>query len=234
MNLPQSDKRLIVALDMSNSDTARDLVHELGSLVNFYKIGLAMFGAGGFELAKDLKQKHNKRVFLDLKLFDIDATISAAVDGIVASLTPDFLTVHGDPHIVSAAIQARGAAATQILAVTILTSQDRSDLDAAMLTQGSVEDIVVERANRALACGADGVICSPLESRCIRSLATANGRLIVTPGTRPYGAPQQGQKRVSTPAEAIRNGADHLVIGRPITKSTNPRQTVQQILEELP
>lgn len=234
MNSSQSDQRLIVALDMSDSDTARDLVNELGSLVNFYKIGLAMLCAGGFELAMDLKQKYHKRVFLDLKLFDIDATISAAVHGIVSSLAPDFLTVHGDPHIVSAAIKARGATATQILAVTILTSQDRSDLDAAMLTQGSVQDIVVERANRALACGADGVICSPLEACHIRSLATANGKLIVTPGTRPHGAPQQGQKRVSTPAEAIRNGANHLVIGRPITQSTNRRQTVRQILEELP
>ncbi len=228
-----SDERLIVALDMPDADRARELVTELGSLVNFYKIGLGMLCSGGLKLAMDLKSKNGKRIFLDLKLFDIDATVAAAVRSI-ASLNPDFLTVHGDPHIVKAAVEAGAQSSMKILAVTILTSLDRDDLDAAMLAAGQVRDIAIERAKRALACGADGIICSPLEAKDIRGLEQAGGKLIVTPGTRPLGSPRQGQKRVATPREAIRDGADHLVIGRPITESASPRQAVMTILESLP
>ncbi len=227
------DERLIVALDTPGPDSALTLVARLGDLVNFYKIGLGMLSAGGLELAAELKRGHGKRVFLDLKLFDISAVVSAAVSSI-SELNPDFLTVHGDPHVIRAAVEARRSAATRILAVTVLTSLDRSDLDEAMLADGSVNDIAVERARRAFVFGADGVISSPLEARQIRGLDSARGKLIVTPGTRPRGALRLGQKRISTPSEAIGNGADHLVVGRPVTQSPDPVKTVRDILKELP
>ena len=163
MNSHESDDRLIIALDTPDSASALGLASQLGNLVSFYKIGLGMLCAGGLELAAELKDSHGKRVFLDLKLFDIAATVSAAVSSIVR-LNPDFLTVHGDPHVVRAAVAARGSAPTRILAVTVLTSLDRGDLDDSMLTAGSVSETAVERARRAFACGADGVISSPLEA----------------------------------------------------------------------
>lgn len=229
----RSDDRLIVALDFPDPDASRTLVAELGGLVGFYKIGLGMIAGGGLEFAVELKQDLGKRVFLDLKLFDIGATVFSAVRGIVG-LDPDFLTVHGDPHVVRAAAAARGDAATRLLAVSVITSLDRADLDESMIAGGGVAEITAERSSRAFLNGADGVICSPLEADSVRRLPGAAGKLIVTPGTRPAGAAQHDQKRTATPAEAVRCGADHIVIGRPVTQSTDPRASVQRILEELP
>lgn len=234
MALQTSDNQLIVALDLPDKNSALSLVKELGSLVNFYKIGLSMLSSGGLSLARELKHNHQKRVFLDLKLFDIEATVSTAVRSIVNKVEPDFLTVHGDPHVVRAATQAKQNSQTQILAVTILTSLDRDDLDESMLCDGEVVNIAVERANRALKCGADGVISSPLEAKKIRNLDAAVGRLIITPGTRPIGSNYLDQKRVATPAEALLSGANHIVIGRPITQSQNPKIIVRDILKSLP
>ena len=229
----RSDDRLIVALDFPDPDASRALVAELGGLVGFYKIGLGMIAGGGLEFAAELKQELGKRVFLDLKLFDIGATVSSAVRGIVG-LGPDFLTVHGDPHVVRAAAAARGDAATRLIAVSVMTSLDRADLDESMITGGGVAEIAAERSSRAFLNGADGVICSPLEADSVRRLPGAAGKLIVTPGTRPAGAAHDDQKRTATPAEAVRRGADHIVIGRPVTQSPDPRAAVRRILEDLP
>lgn len=227
-----SDDRLIVALDVPNVIHGLDLATRLGDSVSFYKIGLGMLTGGGLALANELKQDHGKRIFLDMKLFDISATITAAVRGI-AQFDLDFLTVHGDPHVVSAAREGAEGSATKILAVTVLTSLDRSDLDAACIKAGDITALVVERAALAFEAGADGVIASPHEAGLIRALPEAYGKLIVTPGVRPAGADVGDQKRVATPAMAIANGADHVVVGRPIWQAPDPRQAAQSILAEL-
>ncbi|WP_299836648.1 orotidine-5'-phosphate decarboxylase [uncultured Jannaschia sp.] len=226
----RADDRLIVALDVPNALAGLDLAARLGDAVSFYKIGLGMLTGGGLALANELKAEHGKRIFLDMKLFDIGATVEAAVRGL-AQFELDFLTVHGDPHIVDAAAQAKGD--TKILAVTILTSLDRADLDAALIAPGDVPELVVERARRALAAGADGVIASPQEAAAIRALPEATGKLIVTPGVRPAGAALGDQKRVATPAEAIRAGADHVVVGRPVWTAPDPAAAARTILREL-
>ena len=216
-----TDDRLIVALDVANALEGERLADALGDSVAFYKIGLGMLTGGGLALANELKSR-GKRVFLDMKLFDIGATVEAAVRGL-AQFELDFLTVHGDPHVVRAAVNGRGSAPTRILAVTVLTSLDRGDLDAAMIEAGEPAAIVVERARRAFAAGADGVIVSPQEAAAIRALPEAAGKLIVTPGVRPAGASADDQKRVATPAQAIAAGADHVVIGRPIWAAADPK-----------
>ena len=161
-----ADDRIIIALDLPGAHQSQALADRLGARASFYKIGLGMLAGGGLDLARSLKAQ-GKRVFLDLKLFDIGATIESAARG-AAGLGVDFLTVHGDPHVVAAARRGVGDAETKVLAVTILTSLDRSDLDAAMIILGDVADLVTERARRALAAGADGVIASPQESARIR------------------------------------------------------------------
>ena len=227
-----ADDRLIIALDVPNVLDGLDLVSRIGDAVSFYKIGLGMLTGGGLALANELKQEHGKRVFLDMKLFDISATVERAVAGI-AAYELDFLTVHGDPHVVEAAIKGRGDAPTKILAVTVLTSLDRSDLDSCLIQNGDLSDIVVERAKRALSAGADGVIASAQEASRVRALPEADGKLIVTPGIRPAGAVLGDQKRVMTPAEAIRAGADHIVVGRPVWAADNPALSAMSIQKDL-
>lgn len=227
-----SDDRLIVALDVPNIVTGLDLANRLGSSVSFYKIGLGMLTGGGLALANELKQEHGKRIFLDMKFFDIGATVEAAVRGI-AQYDIDFLTVHGDPHVVKAAKQGAAGTNMKILAVTILTSLDRDDLDRSMYKSGDVQDLVVERAGRAFDAGADGVIASPQEAGLIRALPESEGRLIVTPGVRPAGADKGDQKRITTPAQAIANGSDHIVVGRPIWQATDPRAEAEAIVREM-
>lgn len=227
-----SDDRLIVAMDVPNVLEGLELAKVLGDSVSFYKIGLGMLTGGGLALANELKQEHGKRIFLDMKFFDIGATVEAAVRG-VAQFDLDFLTVHGDPHVVRAAREGAGGSNMKILAVTILTSLDREDLDASCIKPGTVADLVQERAAIALSNGADGVIASPQEAALIRALPEAEGKLIVTPGVRPAGASLGDQKRVMTPAQAIANGADHVVVGRPIWQAANPKAAAQAILAEL-
>ena len=227
-----ADDRLIVALDVPDALAGLKLAQDLGDAVSFYKIGLGMLTGGGLALANELKAEHGKRIFLDMKLFDIGATIEAAVRGI-ARYDLDFLTVHGDPHVVRAAKAGAGASDLKILAVTILTSLDRGDLDAGMIRAGNVAEIVCERAARALGAGADGVIASPQEARAIRALPEAAGKLIVTPGVRPAGSAPGDQKRVATPAQAIADGADHIVVGRPVWAAPDPRAAAAAILAEL-
>jgi orotidine-5'-phosphate decarboxylase len=227
-----SDDRLIVAMDVHNIVAGLDLATKLGDAVSFYKIGLGMLTGGGLALANELKQEHGKRIFLDMKFFDIGATVEAAVRGI-AQYDLDFLTVHGDPHVIRAAKEGAAGSNLKILAVTILTSLDREDLDRSMYKAGDVQDLVVERAGRAFDAGADGVIASPQESGLIRALPESAGRLIVTPGVRPAGADAGDQKRITTPADAIKNGSDHIVVGRPIWKAADPRAAAQAIVAEM-
>ena len=228
-----SDDRLIVALDVPNALAGLALAEKLGDAVSFYKIGLGMLTGGGLGLANELKQEHGKRIFLDMKLFDIGATVENAVRGL-AQFDLDFLTVHGDPNVVRAAKEGASGKDLKILAVTILTSLDRNDLDANLIKPGEMQDLVTERAGLALAAGADGVIASPQEAGRIRALPEAKGRLIVTPGVRPTGSDAGDQKRIATPAKAITDGADHIVIGRPIWQAANPQQTTRTILASLP
>jgi orotidine-5'-phosphate decarboxylase len=227
-----SDDRLIVALDVPNVVQGLDLAARLGDAVSFYKIGLGMLTGGGFALANELKQDHGKRIFLDMKLFDIGATIEAAVRGI-AQYDLDFLTVHGDPQVVRAACEGKRGKDLKILAVTVLTSLDRADLDANLIKPGDIHDITLERAAKALEAGADGVIASPQEAAMIRALPQAAGRLIVTPGVRPAGAASGDQKRIATPAKAISDGANHIVVGRPIWQAADPAAAARAIVAEL-
>jgi orotidine-5'-phosphate decarboxylase len=227
-----TDDRLIVALDVPNALAGLELAQRLGDAVSFYKIGLGMLTGGGLALADELKQQHGKRIFLDLKLFDISATVAAAVRGL-AQYDLDFLTVHGDPHVVRAARDGVGDKALKILAVTILTSQDRADLDAGCIKPGDVAEIVAERAARAFDAGAHGVIASPQEAAMIRALPQSAGRLIVTPGVRPMGADAGDQKRIATPAQALADGADYIVVGRPIWQAADPRAAAAAIRADM-
>ncbi|MEL0439061.1 orotidine-5'-phosphate decarboxylase [Phycobacter sp. K97] len=229
---PLADDRLIVAMDVPNALDGLKLAETLGDAVSFYKIGLGMLTGGGLALANELKQEHGKRIFLDMKLFDIGATVENAVRGL-AQFDLDFLTVHGDPYVVRAAKEGAAGKEMKILAVTILTSLDRADLDSALIKPGEIRDLVQERAGNAFAAGADGVIASPQEAALIRALPEAEGKLIVTPGVRPAGADLGDQKRVATPASAIADGADHIVVGRPIWRAADPLKAAEAILEEL-
>jgi orotidine-5'-phosphate decarboxylase len=224
--------QLIVALDVPDALAGLKLAEQIGDAVNFYKIGLGMLTGGGLALANELKAEHGKRIFLDMKLFDIGATVEAAVRGL-AQFDLDFLTVHGDPYVVRAAKEGAGGNDLKILAVTILTSLDRADLDAALIKDGTIPDLAVERAARALEAGADGVIASPQEAALIRALPEAADKLIVTPGVRPAGADKGDQKRIATPAQAIKDGADHIVVGRPIWQSPDPRGAAQAIQTQI-
>ncbi len=223
---------LIVALDVPNALDGLKLATEIGDAASFYKIGLGMLTGGGLALANELKSEHGKRIFLDMKFFDIPATVEAAVRGI-AQFDLDFLTVHGDPYVVRAAKEGAAASDMKILAVTILTSLDRADLDDALIRPGTVADLVIERAARAMVAGADGVICSPQEAAMIRALPESDGKLIVTPGVRPAGSDKGDQKRIATPAQAISDGADHIVVGRPVWRAENPRAAAQAIQDEI-
>ncbi|MCC5988384.1 MAG: orotidine-5'-phosphate decarboxylase [Pararhodobacter sp.] len=230
--MTRCDERLIVALDVPDALSGLKLAEALGDSVGFYKIGLGMLTGGGLALARELKDEHAKRIFLDMKFFDIPATVEAAVAGI-ARFGLDFLTVHGDPHVVRAAKRGAGDSGLKILAVTVLTSLDRADLDAALIVPGALPDLVVERARRAFEAGADGVIASPQEAAAIRALPLAAGKMIVTPGVRPAGADKGDQKRIATPGAAIRAGADHIVVGRPVWQAADPRAAARAVLDEL-
>ena len=231
------DDRLIVALDLPDAVAGLAMADRLGDAVSFYKIGLGMLTGGGLALALELKRDHGKRIFMDLKLFDIPATVTAAVRGL-AVFDLDFLTVHGDPHVVRAAVAGRGpdhgTGPMKILAVTILTALDRADLDEGLIRDGALPGLVVERARRAFLAGADGVIASPQEAAAIRAQPEAAGRLIVTPGVRPPGGDAGDQKRTATPHSAIAGGADHVVVGRPVWQAADPRAAALAILAGLP
>ncbi|MDG3041281.1 orotidine-5'-phosphate decarboxylase [Roseicyclus marinus] len=231
--ISKADDRLIVALDVDNALQGLALAERIGDAASFYKIGLGMLTGGGLALANELKQEHGKRIFLDMKFFDIGATVEKAVRGI-AAFDLDFLTVHGDPQVVAAAKQGASGTGLKILAVTILTSNDRADLDANLIVPGDMAEIVAARAARAFEAGADGVIASPHEAAMIRALPQASNRLIVTPGVRPVGSDAGDQKRIATPGAAITAGADHIVVGRPIWQAEDPAAAARAIMADLP
>ena len=219
--------RLIVALDVESVEAARALISKLGDSVSFYKIGLELAYAGGLGLASELKQA-GKRVFLDLKLHDIGATVERATRQI-ARLGVDFLTIHGFTQTMRAA--RAGAGGLRLLAVAVMTSYDDADLREAGYALG-VAELAALRARQARELGVDGLILSPLELARIRALVGPK-MLLVTPGVRPAGAEANDQKRVMTPGQAILAGADHLVIGRPITRAADPRAAAEDIVAEI-
>ncbi len=222
-------EKLIVALDYWNIEDARKLVRDLGDEVSFYKVGLGLQLVGGNEFARELIAE-GKRVFLDYKYYDIEETVQRAVAQ-AAELKIAFLTVHGVASIMKAAVAGRGNSDMKILGVTVLTSMDAEDIKE-MGFECSVEDLVVARARRALEVGVDGVVASALEAAELRK-QTNNKLMIVSPGIRPSGGARHDQKRVATPFEAMRAGADYLVLGRPIYAAENPKAAAQAIIQEM-
>jgi orotidine-5'-phosphate decarboxylase len=220
---------IIVALDVSSAAEARAMVDRIGPRVNFYKVGLELYAASGMDLVRELLGS-GKEVFLDLKFYDIPETVSRAVAR-VAETGVRFLTVHAVSSVMRAAVAARAGSALQILGVTVLTSFGPEDIDD-LGYQGTIAELVARRAGRAMELGVDGVVASPLEAARVRSIIGPKG-LLVTPGVRSAGADAGDQKRTGTPAQAIRDGASYLVIGRQVTRAADPAAEVDRILFEI-
>lgn len=227
--LAQARERLIVALDHWDIGEAERLVDVLGDEASFYKLGLGLQLGGGEALAKRLLAR-GKRVFLDYKYLDIEETIRTAVRR-AADFGIDFLTVHASGSIMRAAVEGRGTSPLKLLGVTVLTSMDAQDIRD-MGFPCEVDELVLARAKKALEAGADGVIASAREAAMIRGAASGK-LLIVTPGIRPRDTADDEQKRTATPAAALRDGADYLVVGRAITKAADPAAAVRSILSEM-
>ncbi len=221
--------RLIIALDLPSVEEARAMVGRIGDAGAFYKIGYQLAYAGGLPFAEELI-RDGKKVFLDLKLHDIGNTVEEGVRS-VARLGASLLTVHAYPQTMRAALKGKAGSSLAILAVTVLTSYDDVDLADAGYDLTPAE-LVARRAAQARDIGIDGIVCAPTEASAVRALVGTD-RLIVTPGVRPAGTDAGDQKRVMTPADAIRCGATHLVVGRPITAAGDPRQATLAIAEEM-
>ena len=221
--------RLIVALDVPSVKDAESMVTRLGSSVSFYKLGYQLTFAGGLPFAAGLIAA-GKQVFLDLKLHDIGNTVAKGVES-VAQMGATFLTVHAYPQTMKAAVEGKGGSKLKILAVTVLTSYDAADLQAAGYSLG-VSDLVARRAEQARAIGIDGLVCSPEEAANLRGIVGA-GMALVTPGIRPAGSAAGDQKRIMTPAKAIAAGADYLVVGRPIVEAADPKAAAEAIVAEI-
>ncbi|WP_246718801.1 orotidine-5'-phosphate decarboxylase [Microvirga terrestris] len=222
--------RLIIGLDVPSVEEARALVTRIGDAGTFYKIGYQLGYAGGLEFARELIGQ-GKKVFLDLKLHDIGNTVEEGVRSI-ARMGMTFLTVHAYPQTMRAAMAGKAGSDLKILAVTVLTSYDDSDLVEAGYAPVPAAELVARRAEQARDIGIDGIVCAATEAQRVRSIVGRN-RLIVTPGIRPAGAEAGDQKRVVTPAEGIRLGANHLVVGRPIVKAADPRSAAEAIVREI-
>ncbi len=227
--IPARD-RLIVALDFASAAEAEATVDRLGEAVSFYKVGLQLaYADGGLAFASRLAAT-GKKVFLDVKLLDIDHTVSGAVKSI-APMGMTFVTVHAYPKAMRAAVAARGEAPFGLLGVTVLTSMSDTDLKDAGYNW-FVGDLVVQRAIDAYAAGMDGVVVSPAEAEAVRR-AVGPDMVIVTPGVRPAGTDAGDQKRAATPEAAIRAGADYLVVGRPITTAHDPLDAARAVAAEI-
>ena len=220
---------IIVALDLDSPEKARELVRRLGGHVTFYKVGLELYATGGMDFVGELIAAGND-VFLDLKLYDIGETVKRAVERIAASGVR-FTTVHGSGAVMRAAAKGRGSSSLKLLAVTVLTSFDQEDL-ADLGYPCPVSELVLLRVRKAMEAGMDGIVCSPLEAAVVRRTAGPQA-ILVTPGVRSAGTAKGDQKRVATPAEALRDGASYLVIGRQVTRAKEPAAEVERILEEI-
>ena len=221
-----SSERLIVALDVADASAAKALARQLGDAVDFYKIGLELFMAGGYFELLDWLVRENKKVFVDLKFFDVPETVRSAVRALAGSGAA-FATVHGNQAIMEAAARDKGDR-LKVLAVTVLTSLDRGDLDDLGFAC-DVDKLVLSRARRALETGVDGIVSSGLEAPMIRR-ELGQKLLVVTPGIRPVeNRPVDDQKRTVDVAQAFANGADYIVVGRPIRQAPDPRAAAQAI-----
>jgi orotidine-5'-phosphate decarboxylase len=223
-NIPERE-RLIFAMDVADPQAARQLVEQLGDSVVFYKLGLELFMSGGYFELLDWMVARGKKIFVDLKFFDVPATVAAAVKQL-RNRGVTFATIHGNQAIMEAAAAAKGD--VKILAVTVLTSLDRGDLDDLGFTV-DVEKLVLSRARRALEAGCDGVVSSGLEAPMLRQFID-HRLLVVTPGIRPVeNKPVDDQKRTVDVAQAFANGADYIVVGRPIRDAADPRAAAEAI-----
>ncbi len=222
-----ANERLIVALDVPTADEALALAERLTPHVRFFKVGLQLFLAAGFAVC-DALAKRGAKVMLDLKFHDIPQTVALATSQL-AGHDIALATVHGYPQVVEAAAKAKGS--TRILAVTVLTSLGHDELQQSGFA-GSLADLVRLRAVTSLAAGADGIVCSPLETALLRKNLGAKP-LIVTPGIRPLDSTRDDQTRTATPLAAVSAGANHIVVGRPITKAPDPAAAALAILEEI-
>lgn len=226
--IPSRD-RLIFAMDVADASEARQTVEQLGDSVTFYKIGLELFMAGGYFELLDWMVARDKKLFVDLKFFDIPATVAAAVKRLNGRGVT-FTTVHGNQAIMEAAAAAKED--VKVLAVTVLTSLDRGDLDD-LGFQCDVQQLVLSRAKRALETGVDGVVSSGMEAEMLRNHLD-HKLLVVTPGIRPVdNRPADDQKRVLTPTAAFQAGADYIVVGRPIRDAADPRAAAERIQAEI-
>jgi orotidine-5'-phosphate decarboxylase len=221
--------RLIVGLDLASLKEAERMVARLGDAVSFYKIGFELALSGGIPFAADLAHS-GKKIFLDLKLHDIGNTVARAAER-AAELGMTFLTVHAYPQTMRAAAEGRGKSALKILGVTVLTSWDENDVRNAGFSLG-LRDLVAKRAGQAVDAGIDGLISSPMEAEALRK-QVGSSLLIVTPGVRPAGADTGDQKRVMTPGDAIKAGADHVVAARPVIASSDPKAAAEAIVRDI-
>jgi orotidine-5'-phosphate decarboxylase len=222
-------ERLIVALDLASVEAADTMVARLGDAIGFYKVGYQLAYAGGLPFAAKLIAG-GKRVFLDLKLHDIGNTVEQGVRS-VARMGATFLTVHGYPQTMQGAVAGKTGSNLKILAVTVLTSYDDADLRAAGYRMG-VAELAATRAAQARDIGIDGLVCSAEEAANLRAIVGPR-MVMVTPGIRPEGGESGDQKRVMSPARAIRAGADYLVIGRPIVQAADPKAAAEAIISEI-
>lgn len=220
---------LIVGLDMPTVSSASKMVETLGDDVSFYKIGYQLAFAGGLDFARELKAA-GKSVFLDMKLLDIDNTVAKGVENI-AEIGVDMLTLHAYPKAMKAAVEAARGSDLILLGVTVLTSMDKADLAEAGYN-ADPQDLVMQRTRQAREAGMGGIVCSAVEAKTMREIVGPD-MAIVTPGIRPSGSAADDQKRVVAPADAIRSGASHLVVARPIVAAKSPRESAIEILNEI-
>lgn len=221
--------KIICALDFTDPEKAKKLVEELGDTINFYKVGMLLQFSGGLDIIKWL-HKNNKKVFLDMKYYDIPETVASVVRK-VADTGVHFLTIHGNSKIIEQAVEARGDSHLKLLAITVLTSMDSGDLEELGL-KIPVQDMVSYRVAKAVEFGCDGIITSGHEVGGIKE-KYGDKIIAITPGIRPAGESLHEHKRPVTPAEAIKSGADYLVIGRPIYGAPNPRKAAENIIKEI-
>ncbi|CAN5764599.1 orotidine-5'-phosphate decarboxylase [soil metagenome] len=228
--LVKADPRLIIPLDLPTVGEARAIVDALAGTVSFYKVGLELFATGGgMDLARELKAQ-GKQVFLDWKLHDIGTTVQRST-AVLADSGCDFLTVHGEPQVMEAAVRGKGRSSLKVLAVTVLTSLSDADLIEMGFSE-TARSLVERRIHQAVAAGCDGVVASPHEAALARAIG-GKDFLVVTPGVRPDWSAKNDQARAATPADALRAGASHLVVGCPITAANDPRDAAIRVAAEM-